>query len=90
MKVSNMQSSKGNDVPNQFIVQGEDDCVFFQSYETVIAKLDRKTDKFYLDENKWNYSKTTSKYRNIFTCLTTAETGAKIKSGEIQLVDLNK
>ena len=43
----------------------------------------------YLDENKWNYSETTSIYRNQFLGETTKETEAKIKNGTYKLVDLN-
>ena len=43
----------------------------------------------YLDENKWDYSVTTGKYRNIFLNETEKETEAKIKSGEYILSNLN-
>ena len=86
MKVDNMEGKSGRGVPNQFIVRS-DTAVYFQSYTTMIAK---KQDGFlYLDAEKWDYSATTSKYRNRFTGLTTKETKAKIKSGEIMLVNLN-
>ena len=87
VKVSNMQSFAGNFVPNQFTIVVED-FIFFQSYDTVIAM--KHGDKLYLDENDWNYSRTTSKYRNEFTGLTTKETQEGIKKGSIILADLNK
>ena len=60
IKVNNMQSRNGNLVPNQFVIyQGQN--VFFQSYKSVIAKLD-KNNKLTLDVNKWDYSITTLKY----------------------------
>ena len=43
-----------------------------------------------LDAKKWDYSVTTSKYRNRFLGETTAQTKAKIKSGEYILTNLNK
>ena len=42
-----------------------------------------------LDKTYWNYSITTSKYRNQFLGESTKETQAKINSGEYKLVDLN-
>ena len=73
---------------NQFLIHVEFG-VYFQSYNTIIAFIDNEG-KITLDEDKWDYSVTTSKYRNKFTGLTTKETKKKIESGEIQLVDLNK
>jgi len=88
MKVQNMQSSRGATVANQFEIFA-DEGVYFQSYSTVIAFRPR-SGKIQLDTEKWDYSKTTSKYRNIFLRMTTKEVIAKIDSGEIELVDLNK
>lgn len=73
----------------------------FQSYDSVIAvvttwryedvkDIGGKTTEIVLDETYWNYSRTTSKYRNAFLGETTKETEAKIKSGEYKLEDLNK
>ena len=42
-----------------------------------------------LDRDKWDYSKTTGKYRNQFLGETKKETQAKIDSGEYILTDLN-
>ena len=75
-------------VKNQFLIHAESG-VYFQSYNTIIAFIDNEG-KITLDEDKWDYSVTTSKNRNKFTGLTTQETKKKIESGEIQLVDLNK
>ena len=75
-------------VKNQFLIH-TDEGTYFQSYNTIIAFIDNEG-KITLDEDKWDYSVTTSKYRNKFTGLTTQETKKKIESGEIQLVDLNK
>lgn len=81
MKVEQFQ------VKNQFIIHAESGT-YFQSYSTIIAFIDNEG-KITLDEDKWDYSATTSKYRNKFTGMTTQETKKKIESGEIQLVDLN-
>ena len=66
IKVENMASSRGNTVPNQFIIK-TDKGDYFQSYNTIIALLESSCDdgltyKTILDTNALNYSKTTSKY----------------------------
>lgn len=61
ISVENMKSSKGNLVPNQFIITTKD-SIYFQSYKTLIARINKKTNKVYLDTNYWDYSRTTSKY----------------------------
>ncbi len=86
MKVSNMTSNRGNEIPNQFIIESEEG-IFFQSYSSMIVK--KSKGKIFLDENKWDYSKTTGKYRNLFLRETKKETEAKIKSGEYTLTNLN-
>jgi len=75
-------------VKNQFIVADDDGTQYFQSYNSVIAKCD-PGGQVTLDENKWDYSRTTSKYRNQFLGETTKETKAKIVSGVYKLDDLN-
>ena len=86
-KVENMTSSNGNKVANQFLLKTENSTMF-QSYDTLIAVKDNNG-QLYLDSENWNYSKTTSKYRNQFTRLTTDETKKAIKDGKIKLVELN-
>jgi len=87
MRVRNMASNSGREVPNQFIVESNDGR-YFQSYDSVIAKIDHNG-KVFLDNHYWDYSKTTSKYRNIFLGETTKDTKKKIDSGEYTLVNLN-
>lgn len=86
MKVTNMLSTRGNKVPNQFIINnnGEE---YFQSYKSIIAK--KSKGKIYLDDYFWDYSVTTGKYRNDFLGEGIAETRKKIASGEYILTDLN-
>ena len=82
----------GRSIPNQFIVDGEhygQDGQFFQSYNSVIAFKPSNGSSITLDEDKWDYSTTTSKYRNLFLNETIKETRAKIKSGAYILADLN-
>ena len=88
--VSNMQSHNGNKVPNQFIIETPDGLVF-QSYNTVIAvkRITGNGVQVVLDRDKWDYSRTTGKYRNQFLGEKTADTQRKVKSGEYILEDLN-
>lgn len=86
MKVKKMKSANGNPVANQFIIELSNTTVF-QSYGTVIAKLE--AGYLTLDAKAWDYSRTTAKYRNKFTGLSTEETKQGIKEGTIKLVDLN-
>lgn len=74
----------------------------FQSYQSVIAEriFWRKEDiqgiegakevEITLDENYWDYSTTTGKYRNQFLGETIEETRRKIASGEYKLANLNQ
>ena len=101
--VINMISSRGNKVLNQFIIKGytiqmPDDTYqgdLFQSYKSNISFIAYECGntgairKVFLDENYWNYSNTTSRYRNQFLNHTTKEIKDKIKSGEYILTDLN-
>lgn len=102
MKVENMTSSSGNKIANQFVIKHDgivkfrdesggvllaDSPIVFQSYNSIIVmKCKAET---YLDETYWDYSTTTSKYRNIFLGETKKETQKKIDSGEYILTDLN-
>ena len=90
MKIQNMTSSNGNKIANQFIIYDPNFTVF-QSYDSVIVKTTFEGGKriTYLDEYYWNYSKTTSKYRNLFLGETTKETQQKIDSGVYKLTNLN-
>lgn len=93
MKVQNMTSNNGNKVANQFIVDGEHHGQagrFFQSYSSVIAFMPANGSSVSLDAKYWDFSKTTSKYRNQFLNDTTADVKRKIASGEYILTDLNK
>ena len=87
MKVRNMTDHNGNKVPDQFEITDKKGDVYFQSYNTVIAKIEYSTGKTYLDENSWNNP--TSKYRNLFLGLDEKATEAQIKTGEIILTNLN-
>lgn len=78
-----------NIAPNQFIIETPKGT-YFQSYDSVIAFKPNNGGKIQLDTKYWDYSATTSKYRNQFLSGGIAETRAKIANKEYKLVDLNK
>ena len=90
MLVRNMTSSKGNPVPNQFIISTPEYRAF-QSYSSVIVKTTFVDGErvVYLDNDTWDYSNTTRKYRNMFLGETSKEIKKKIKDGVYKLEDLN-
>ena len=52
MKVSNMTSNNGNKIANQFTIEDDFNTVYFQSYNSMIAKKTCNEDgekKVYLD-----------------------------------------
>lgn len=102
-KVENMNSPRTNTpVANQFVITENGGILgnfikreTFQSYKSIIAirtvwgenngnKVEIELDSYY-----WNYSRTTSKYRNEFLGESTQETESKIKDGTYKLSDLN-
>ena len=87
MKVYNLRSRNGNFVPNQFEIYHKNE-LFFQSYETIIVKID-KNGKTILDTNALNYSRTTSKYLYHFLGYDKKEIQNRIKSKSIILKNLN-
>ncbi len=94
MKVENMTSTRSyTKVANQFLIKGakykDQIGCSFQSYSSIIAFRPASGSSIYLDENKWDYSRTTGKYRNQFLGETKKETQKKIDSGEYILTDLN-
>jgi hypothetical protein len=87
VKVYNMTSPNGNKVANQFEIY-TDKGKYFQSYNSVIAFIDNNG-KVFLDEYYWDYSHTTSRYRNMFLNNGINDVREKIKSGEYKLKNLN-
>jgi len=91
MKVRNITSNNGNKIANQFeIMDNENNIIYFQSYKSIIVKHDMNLNQVYLDSYFWDYSTTTSKYRNIFLGEKKKETQKKIKEGVYILTNLNK
>ena len=73
VKTHNLRSPRtGNSVANQFKIvftHEQFQTIFFQSYRTIIAKLhiNKKGDwAVTLDENAWDYSRTTLRYLRVF------------------------
>ena len=88
MKVQNMIGPGGHEVPNQYHLTDDNGTEYFQSYTSIIAKRN-PSGAVTLDAEKWDYSKTTGKYRNAFLGETKTETLQKIASGVYKLADLN-
>ena len=86
LKISQFEGKNGA-VKNQFIINTPEG-IFFQSYDSVIA-VKLNNGNVFLDENFWDYSNTTSKYRNQFLKETKKETEKKIKDGVYKLKNLN-
>lgn len=64
MKVTNMINSRGRKVANQFIIT-DGNVYTFQSYNSVVAVVDFDNSTITIGYN-WDYSTTTSRYRNQF------------------------
>src|ERR1035437_829352 len=98
MKLYNMKSSNGKEVPNQFIMSEKGHGAngnfilkqVFQSYKSIIAEKITWNDRIdiTLDINYWDYSTTTGKYRNQFLGEGIEETRKKIAIGEYKLDNL--
>lgn len=90
MKVRQFEGKNGS-VKNQFILNDNEGYEYFQSYNSIIVKRTKfdASIKTQLDETYWNYSTTTSKYRNQFLGETTEQIKKKIKDGIYELVNLN-
>ena len=90
IRVQQMTSPRtGGTVANQFIIRTPKG-VYFQSYDSIIAFKPNDSRRIQLDENYWDYSRTTGKYRNQFLNEGIMETRAKILSKEYLLTNLNK
>ena len=87
--VENFKSNRsGNPIANQFVITIENGDRIFQSYKSVIA-IKTFCGKVQIDVDRWNYSRTTSRYRSIFLNENTKQTRDKINNGTYLLTDLN-
>ena len=93
--VEQMTSRSGNVVPNQTILSDMTGKTFV-SYgsKIVYQSKDRASDGLPLDiivdENYWDYSRTTGKYRNEFMNMGVQDVRDYIKEGRIQVGNLNR
>lgn len=76
-----------NGVHNQYEISTSEG-IFFQSYDKIIAFIS-KNSKIILDKNYYNYSKTTSKYLNIFLNIDNKTKNDFIKNNEVEFKNLN-
>lgn len=88
LRVSNLISDSGNNIANQFLIK-TNKGKYFQSYNSMIAFVPYHG-LIQLDLIYWDYSRTTSKYRNRFLGLTTDQIKQRIKDKTIKLTNLNK
>tara|TARA_R110000851_G_scaffold118227_1_gene245513 strand:- start:278 stop:586 length:309 start_codon:yes stop_codon:yes gene_type:complete len=87
--VENFKSNRsGNPIANQFVITIENGDKIFQSYKSVIA-IKTFCGKVQIDVDRWNYSRTTSRYRSQFLNESTKQTQEKISNGTYLLTDLN-
>jgi len=70
---------------NQTICTMNNDMEFLQSYKSVVVA--RIRGKVYLDKNTYDYSKTTSKYRNRYLNVNNAEFKENLQNGKYTIVD---
>ena len=93
--VEQMTSRSGNVVPNQTILSDMTGRTFV-SYgsKIVYQSKDRASDglplEIIVDENYWDYSRTTGKYRNEFMNMGVQDVRDHIKEGRIQVGNLNR
>lgn len=91
--VQNIIGLNGNAVKNQFVIDNKK-AKFFQSYQSVVCKIDNRTRKVTLSSH-WDYSVTTSKYLYKFLrdngiyVYSKKDVLAKIKAKEFRLINKN-
>ena len=86
MSIQQMTSQRtGNAVPNQYLVT-ICEYIYFKSYETVIANINRTTNEVTLSED-WDYSCTTVKYLNRFLLTKGKDIKSRIKDGTYKIVE---
>ena len=91
-KVYNLTSSRsGRPVANQYEIITKDNYIF-QSYNSIIAKVNRKTNQITLDDFYWDYSVTTFKYLRQFLDISLSKDEIKrnIDIGVYKTANLNK
>lgn len=90
MRVYNLSSNRnGKAVANQFAIYTDDGTLYFQSYSSIICKVEPDGTTT-LDEYYWNYSRTTTKYLREFLQMTGAQIEANVRDGIFKMSNLNK
>jgi hypothetical protein len=64
MLVKNLVNN-GRAVANQFVIADDHNCIFFQSYESTIIKIDYNAHELVIYPD-YDYSRTTTRHRNNF------------------------
>ena len=92
MKIENIVNARGNKVANQFKIAAKNKT-YFQSYNSVVASIDKTTGKVELYKD-WDYSQTTRKhlykflwdsgYKNLYN---KKAVEAAIKKGEVSYIE---
>lgn len=95
IKVENMITNGGSHAANQFIIYSED-YITFQSYETTIARYNKRSAELEIVEN-WEHSQTTTRYLCKFidlwisfkpnTAILRGIQGGKVSSDHIKFID---
>lgn len=92
VEVQTMTTNGGNPTGNQVILS-EPDGDMFVSYGTKICWKSKSMyngyPKIILDEYYWDYSRTTSKYRNEFLGMSTPQLKELINQGIVKFTELN-
>jgi len=95
IKVHNLNSPRtGNPVANQYEITTKGNYIF-QSYNSIIAKINRTSGNIIIDDYYWDFSVTTLKYLKEFLYYTTHKRLSKneikkcIETGEIKTANLN-
>ena len=86
--VKPLRTGAGNVAVNQYVIwDSRNERRFFQSYDVIVC-VQYKGETL-LDENYWDYSRTTMRYLSQFLGHYTDETRKKIKEGKYKLANLN-
>jgi len=93
--VENMTSRSGNIVPNQIILSDITGKTFVSYGSKIVFQSKTRADdglplEIVVDENYWDYSRTTGKYRNEFMSMGVQDVRDHIKDGRIKLGNLNR
>tara|TARA_R110002020_G_scaffold53200_1_gene149108 strand:- start:4491 stop:4784 length:294 start_codon:yes stop_codon:yes gene_type:complete len=95
MKVENMKNNNNNIVKNQFIITAGNKK-YFQSYNRIIVMIeydiyysDEVLEDIYIDPDYYDYSKTTTRYRNIFLGVSNDTFKKNLKENKYTFKSLN-